>query len=136
MHLSKPAFRLPVTIYYEDTDAGGVVYHSNYLKFFERARTEMLRERGICQRELLEQSIGFVVRSMEIDFLKGARLDEHLHVLTHMTEQKKASMVFCQELVNPDDEVLCRAIVRVACIDTKKMKPQGIPESMFSEKLL
>ncbi|SMR99485.1 tol-pal system-associated acyl-CoA thioesterase [Vibrio mangrovi] len=135
MHHSKSASsRLPVTIYYEDTDAGGVVYHSNYLKFFERARTEMLREQGICQRDLLEQSIGFVVRSMEIDFLKGARLDEHLEVLTRLIEKKKASLVFCQELVNPDHEVLCRAIVKVACIDTQKMKPQGIPDAVFSEK--
>ncbi|TOP05405.1 acyl-CoA thioesterase, partial [Vibrio parahaemolyticus] len=61
-------FRWPITVYYEDTDAGGVVYHSNYLKFFERARTEMLRAKGISQHVLLEQNIGFVVRHMDIDF--------------------------------------------------------------------
>ncbi|SJN55944.1 Acyl-CoA thioester hydrolase YbgC [Vibrio ruber DSM 16370] len=135
MHYSKSAFsRFPVTIYYEDTDAGGVVYHANYLKFFERGRTEMLREQGVCQRELLEQNMGFVVRSMELDFLKAARLDDNLVVITQLTEKKKASLIFCQELVNPREEVLCRAIVKVACIDIQKMKPQGIPDTVFSEK--
>lgn len=90
MHYSKSAFsRFPVTIYYEDTDAGGVVYHANYLKFFERGRTEMLREQGVCQRELLEQNMGFVVRSMELDFLKAARLDDNLVVITQLTEKKR-----------------------------------------------
>lgn len=75
-------FEWPVTVYYEDTDAGGVVYHSNYLKFFERARTELLRTIGVSQQVLLEQNIGFVVRHMDIDFLQGARLDDHLTVRT------------------------------------------------------
>ncbi|MEI8633922.1 tol-pal system-associated acyl-CoA thioesterase [Vibrio sp. PP-XX7] len=127
-------FRFPIRVYYEDTDAGGIVYHANYLKFFERARTEMLREEGISQSVLLEQNIGFVVRHLEIDFLKSAQLDQCLEVVTCLTERRKASLVFCQELVNPQHEVLCRAIVKVACIDTNKMKPQMIPDLVFSEK--
>jgi acyl-CoA thioester hydrolase len=134
VHHFNQIFRFPVTIYYEDTDAGGVVYHANYLKYFERARTEMLRADGISQSTLLEQSLGFVVRSLNIDFLKGARLDEHLEVWTRITERKKASMLFCQELVNHKKEVLCRAIVKVACIDTNKMRPVGIPDLVLSEK--
>ncbi len=90
-------FHWPVTVYYEDTDAGGVVYHANYLKFFERARTEMLRAVGVHQQSLLEQGIGFVVRHMEIDFLKGAKLDDHLEVVTRVSELKKASLTFCQD---------------------------------------
>ncbi|SHO58844.1 Acyl-CoA thioester hydrolase YbgC [Vibrio quintilis] len=127
------ASQFPVTIYYEDTDVGGVVYHANYLKFFERARTEMLRHEGISQQNLLEQKTGFVVRSLEIDFFKGAQLDDHLIVQTSVSERKRASLVFCQELVNPQNEVLCRAIVKVACIDTQKMKPRGIPKQLFAE---
>lgn len=84
------AFQWPVTIYYEDTDAGGVVYHSNYLKFFERARTELLRSIGVSQHTLLTQNIGFVVRHIDIDFLRGARLDEMLNVVTNISELKKS----------------------------------------------
>ncbi|MGL6172372.1 MAG: tol-pal system-associated acyl-CoA thioesterase, partial [Vibrio sp.] len=104
-------FRWPVTVYYEDTDAGGVVYHANYLKFFERARTEMLRAFGVNQQSLLQQNTGFVVRHMEIDFLKGAKLDDHLEVITYVSELRKASLTFCQELVNPDGAVLSKAKV-------------------------
>ena len=105
-------FEWPVTVYYEDTDAGGVVYHANYLKFFERARTEMLRSIGLNQQVLLEQHIGFVVRHIDIDFLKGARLDDKLTVNTSVSQLKKASLTFCQELVNPEGQLLCKAIVK------------------------
>jgi acyl-CoA thioester hydrolase len=128
-------FEWPVTVYYEDTDAGGVVYHANYLKFFERARTEMLRRWGVSQRLLLAQDIGFVVRSMEIDFIQGATLDEQLTVVSMISQQKKASLLFCQELVNADQQVLCRAQVKVACINNKKMRPIAIPLSIFSKEL-
>lgn len=123
-------FEWPITIYYEDTDAGGVVYHANYLKFFERARTELLRSIGVSQQVLLAQNIGFVVRHMDIDFLSGARLDDQLMVKTHIAQLKKASLSFCQELVNPDGKILCKAMVKVACIDSIKMRPQAIPQSI------
>ena len=120
-------------MYYEDTDAGGVVYHSNYLKFFERARTEMLRAKGISQQVLLEQNIGFVVRHMDIDFKQGAKLDEHLTVLTRVSEIKRASLQFCQELVNDQGRILCSTFVKVACVDNKKMKPIAITAFINSE---
>ncbi|GAB2664372.1 tol-pal system-associated acyl-CoA thioesterase [Vibrio panuliri] len=126
-------FEWPVTVYYEDTDAGGVVYHSNYLKFFERARTELLRNVGVSQQALLEQNIGFVVRHMEIDFLQGARLDDHLIVKTNIAELKKASLTFCQEIVNPEGKTLCRAMVKVACINNERMRPTAIPQAIFME---
>ncbi|ENI4486159.1 tol-pal system-associated acyl-CoA thioesterase [Vibrio fluvialis] len=126
-------FNWPITIYYEDTDAGGVVYHSNYLKFFERARTEMLRAIGVSQQVLLEQRIGFVVLHAEIDFKQGARLDDQLTVVTSIAELKKASLTFCQELVNPEGQLLCKAIVKVACIDNEKMKPKAMPQSIILE---
>lgn len=127
-------FEWPIRIYYEDTDAGGVVYHSNYLKFFEQARTELLREKGISQHQLLEQNIGFVVRSVAIDYFIGAVLDENLTIKTHISEMKKVSMTFCQELVNDKHQVLCKALVKVACVDSIKMKPIAIPVELFSER--
>lgn len=135
MSIQNVNFNWPVTVYYEDTDAGGVVYHANYLKFFERARTEMLRSWGVSQQILLEQEIGFVVTSMQIDFVKGATLDEQLTVVSHINEQKKASLQFCQELVNAEQQILCRATVKVACINNKKMRPIAIPLSIFSKEL-
>lgn len=126
-------FEWPVTVYYEDTDAGCVVYHSNYLKYFERARTELLRTIGVSQQRLLEQKLGFVVRHMDIDFLHGARLDDHLKVLTRVEEIKKASLTFCQEIVNPEGRSLCKTMVKVACIDNEKMRPTAIPQSIITE---
>ena len=130
---SSHPFYWPITVYYEDTDSGGVVYHSNYLKFFERARTEMLREKVISQLQLLEQNVGFVVRHMDIDFKQGARLDEHLKVLCQVTDIKRASLKFYQELTNDGGDILCKATVVVACIDNKKMKPIAIPAFITSE---
>jgi acyl-CoA thioester hydrolase len=127
------AFHWPVTIYYEDTDAGGVVYHSNYLKFFERARTEMLRAAGVSQQTLLQQNIGFVVRHIDIDFLQAARLDDMLTINTVISALKKVSLVFCQELVNPEWKVLCKAIVKVAFIDNQNMRPKAMPQSIILE---
>ncbi|GAD79023.1 tol-pal system-associated acyl-CoA thioesterase [Vibrio ezurae] len=126
-------FRWPIRIYYEDTDAGGIVYHSNYLKFFERARTEMLRAIGVSQEVLLQEKLGFVVRHMDIDFLQGAKLDQELTVLTHISQIKRASLDFCQEIVNLEGRVLCKATVKVACINTAKMRPQAIPSFMITE---
>ncbi|MEZ8823266.1 tol-pal system-associated acyl-CoA thioesterase [Vibrio amylolyticus] len=127
------AFHWPVTVYYEDTDAGGVVYHSNYLKYFERARTELLRSIDVSQHTLMKDNIAFVVRHIDIDFLQGARLDEQLNVVTTIAEQKKASITFCQEIVNLEGKILCKAMVKVACIDNEKMRPKAMPQSIALE---
>ncbi|PWI33946.1 tol-pal system-associated acyl-CoA thioesterase [Vibrio albus] len=124
-------FQWPVTVYYEDTDAGGVVYHSNYLKFFERARTELLRKGAVSQQVLLQEGVGFVVRHMDIDFLQGAKLDDHLTVRTTVSDLRKASLVFCQDIVNPEGKVLCQTKVKVACVSNAKMKPQAMPEDIY-----
>ncbi|OAN18430.1 acyl-CoA thioesterase [Photobacterium jeanii] len=126
-------FNWPITIYYEDTDAGGVVYHSNYLKYFERARTELLRENGVSQQALLEADVGFVVRHLEIDYIKGAKLDDMLVVRTHISDLRRASIEFCQDLVNNEGQILCKAVVKVACINSRTMKPIAIPENIKSE---
>ncbi len=88
----------PIRVYYEDTDAGGVVYHANYLNFFERARTEFLRQYNFSQQELFAKSIAFVVRRIEIDYRFPARLDDLLSVETTISEVKKASIIFKQNL--------------------------------------
>ncbi|MTC30083.1 tol-pal system-associated acyl-CoA thioesterase [Providencia alcalifaciens] len=126
-------FRWPVRVYYEDTDAGGVVYHARYLAFFERARTEMLRNKGINQQSLLAENLGFVVRNMTIDFVKGARLDDLLEVETEIVEIKRASLLFLQRLVDSQGNLLCGATALIACVDTSKMKPKALPKSIVAE---
>lgn len=130
-----PPFTLPITIYYEDTDIGGLVYHANYLKFFERARTEQLRARGVNQQRLLQEKIAFVVTTMEINFVKGATLDDQLIVESTVIELKRASITFLQRLIDSKGLEYCRAKVKIACINTEKMKPIAIPTSIQSEIL-
>lgn len=128
-------FYWPIRIYYEDTDIGGLVYNANYAKFFERARTELLRSLGINQQSLFEQDVSFVVRHMNIDFIAGATLDDELVVQTSVSRLRRASLDFHQELVDLQGKCLCRALVKVACINPKKMKPISIPTAIYSEML-
>ncbi|SFD23164.1 acyl-CoA thioester hydrolase [Thiohalospira halophila DSM 15071] len=122
-------FSWPVRVYYEDTDAGGVVYHANYLAFMERARTEWLRSLGFGQRELAaEVGVLFAVRSMELDFLKPARFDDELTVTATIDNLARARIDFLQEIRSAAGEVLCRGRVRVACIDGERFRPCAIPE--------
>lgn len=128
-------FRWPIRVYYEDTDAGGVVYHANYLNYFERARTELLREIGVNQQALFAEHTAFVVRHMDIDFHRGARLDDALEVVTTVSAMGRASMTFCQSLVNSDQKALCAATVKIACVDPTTMKPKSIPTQIKSEMM-
>lgn len=121
----------PIRVFYEDTDAGGIVYYANYLKFFERGRTEWLRELGINQSKLLEQNIGFVVRKVEMDNIASAKLDDLLSVETSITRLRGASIVFSQQITNQAEQLLCQVIVRVACIKLKEAKPCAIPQDIL-----
>ncbi|MGJ0485866.1 MAG: tol-pal system-associated acyl-CoA thioesterase [Methylomicrobium sp.] len=124
-------FTWPIRVYYEDTDAGGVVFHSNYLNFFERARTEMLRALGHEQDALkADYGILFVVRSLQIDYLKPACFNDMLFVSAKIIETKKASLVFEQEITRGSD-ILCKGIVRIACLDACAMTPKAIPQHLF-----
>ena len=129
MSTSENHFQLRV--YYEDTDAGGIVYYANYLKFFERARTEWLRELGINQSTFLEQNIGFVVRKVEMDNLASARLDDLLTVTSQIHSLKRASLVFHQKIINEQQQVLCQVKVIVACVNLSLSKPCAIPEAIL-----
>lgn len=118
-------------VYYEDTDVGGIVYYANYLKFFERARTEWLRELGINQVNFLEQNTGFVVRKVEMDNIASAKLDDLLTITSTITTLKRASLVFKQQITNQAKQIICTATVRVACVNFQTAKPMAIPESIL-----
>ncbi|QHM70308.1 tol-pal system-associated acyl-CoA thioesterase [Mixta intestinalis] len=131
--MSTTLFRWPVRVYYEDTDAGGVVYHASYIAFYERARTEMLRERHFNQQSLLEQQIAFVVRRMTVDYIAAARLDDLLEVQSEVTTMSRATMTFRQRIVNTEGKVLNEAEVLIACINPHLMKPIALPKSIVAE---
>jgi acyl-CoA thioester hydrolase len=125
---SPPPFSWPVRVYWEDTDAGGVVYHASYLRFLERARSEWLRGLGVDQMALKEATgLGFVVHRMEIDFLRAALLDDELLVSVEVKERRSASILFAQSITRADGSALIQAQVRAACVDLKRMRPAPIP---------
>ncbi len=124
---------LPVRIYYEDTDAGGVVYHANYLKFAERGRTEFLRSLG-HENSTLSKELGmiFVVRHVEIDYLKTAHLDDLCSLKTSISALKNTSFIMHQCLER-DGEVICDMQVVIVCVDSKTLKPVRLPEKVKNE---
>ena len=126
-------FSIPTRVYWEDTDAGGVVYHAQYLAFLERARTEWLRARGKGQ-ELLrrEHDLVFAVRAMQIDFRKPARLDDALEVSVALRQCRRASLVIAQT-IRRDGEVLIDADVRVAALSAADFRPRAIPALLYKE---
>jgi acyl-CoA thioester hydrolase len=129
----KPVHSHPVRVYYEDTDAGGIVYYANYLKFFERARTEWLRELGFSQSKFLEHSLGFVVKRVEMENIAPARFDQQLQIHTEVDEVKRVSLLFRQKIVDEKQKTLVNALVRVACVDLVRMKPIAIPKTVIEE---
>ena len=125
-------FHWPVRVYWEDTDAGGVVYHASYLRFLERARTEWLRALGIDQMAFKEATgLAFLVHRMELDFLRPALLDDELRVSVDVKERRAASILFGQTITRADGTCLIRAVVRVACVDMRRLCPAPIPASLI-----
>ncbi len=115
-------------IYYEDTDAGGIVYYANYLKFFERARTDFLRSQNISQSDLKQkENLLFVVRKCNIEYLSPARLDDIINVSVATKEIRSASIIFHQE-IKRNDVILTRLEVEIVCIESDNSKPKKIPE--------
>ena len=128
------AFCWPVRVYYEDTDAGGIVYYANYLKFFERARTEWLRQLGFNQELLREQGILFVVREINAKYKQPARLDDELQVSVVVEKMGKASFNIAQTVyrISADGEqVLVTGNVSIACINSDG-KPRAIPAEIIT----
>jgi acyl-CoA thioester hydrolase len=122
-----------IRVYYEDTDAGGIVYYANYLKFFERARTEWLREMGTEQDILLERSLGFVVKRVEMDNHAPARFNDLLCIESEIVELKRVSLIFKQVIISPNKQCLVSALIRVACVNLSNMRPQAIPDNILGE---
>lgn len=122
-----------VRVYWEDTDAGGVVYHAGYLRFMERARSEWLRAQGIDQMAFKQATgLAFMVREMQIDFLRPALLDDELQVTVEVKERRSASILFNQTIRRAADGTqLIGALVRVACVDLERMRPAPIPAEMI-----
>lgn len=120
-------FSWPVRVYIEDTDAGGIVYYVNYLKFMERARTEALRSLGFGKQFIFEQNEMFVVHSMQVDYRAPARLDDELVVSADVLRRARTYLLFGQT-VKRQDELLCAAEIKVACVERQNMKPTAIPK--------
>lgn len=128
------AFIFPIRVYYEDTDAGGVVYHSQYLNFMERARTEWLRHFGFEQTWLRnELGVIFVVTQADISFKKPARFDDELEIQCQPTKIGFSSIFFKQTIVR-QSEVLIEAGIKIACVDASTFKPVAIPR-LIKEKI-
>ena len=130
-----PIFRWPVRVYYEDTDAGGVVYHANYLLFMERARTEWLRALGFEQDALRRDAgIQFSVRRAALEYLRPALFNDLLTVTVALTGQGGASLELAQEVVRVGDSVACcRGSFQVACVDALTLGPTRIPKQLLAE---
>ena len=124
-------------IYYEDTDAGGVVYYANYLKFFERARTDFLRSIGIIQNKLaLEENLIFVVKRCIVDYQYPARLDDEINVNVKIIEIKKASLIISQEITKLLDcdnstQAIAKLEVQIVCVNNQNFKPTKLPQKLI-----
>ena len=124
--------QLPVRVYIEDTDAGGIVYYVNYLKFMERARAEFMRSLGFDKVALLAGEFMFVVHSLQLDYKQSARLDDELLVSAKVVKVGKATVVF-EQSVRRDDQLLCSGEVKVACVRRADQRPTAMPASMLQQ---
>ena len=123
---------IQLRVYYEDTDAAGIVYYANHLRFMERGRTEFLRALGHDQSLLMKEGIAFAVRSIAAEYLKPARLDDLLTVETSIAALGRAQVTFAQR-IRRDNEVLLDAKIRVACIDPALGRPIRMPDALHEQ---
>jgi tol-pal system-associated acyl-CoA thioesterase len=123
-------FRLPVRVYYQDTDAGGVVFHAAYLSFFERARTEFLRSIGFDIGRLAAEGVLFALHRLEMEFLKPARLDDALEVTAAVGRLGRTSALFVQTVELADGAVATQATLSLVCVSATRFRPMGIPEPL------
>lgn len=120
-------------VYFEDTDAAGVVYYGNYLKFMERARSEWFLQQSIGMKSLMnDHQLVFVVSRTELNYLRSAKLEDQLEVSVELIELKRVSAVF-KQVVSRKGEVICEGLTRVGCVNTSTMRPSAIPPAVYSE---
>ena len=140
--LASSIFEWPLRVYIEDTDAGGIVYYVNYLKYMERARTEFMRSLGFDKRFIFNVDLMFVVHSVNVDYLKPARLDDELIATVEVQRVGKAYMLMAQKVYRVDEslqqenshqhrELLCQGDVKLACVDRQTIKPKRLPEQVI-----
>jgi acyl-CoA thioester hydrolase len=132
------AFELPIQVFWEDTDAGGIVYHANYLHYFERARTNWLRALGIGQRRLKECSGGmFVVSDCTVKYLRPARIDDELVATVALQTAGRAQLTLAQQVRRRNDcgsdDLLCQGTVRLGWVDAATLRPARIPEDLIEK---
>lgn len=128
--MSKPIFQLPIKLYFEDTDALGIVYHANYLKYFERARTEWFRSAGIQHMALArETGVGFVIRKCDMEWFAPLTLDDVVVATAQVSEMGRSS-VHLEQTILKNDEVVCRAHILMVCVDFQSKKPRSVPDSL------
>ena len=135
------AFEFPIRIYWEDTDAGGIVFYANYLKFFERARTEWLRSLGVGQQQLLEQTGGmFVVTDAQLRYHRPARLDDELIVTAALQSSGRASLTIVQQarlkpeqMTGQSPTLLTEGTIRIGWVDAATMRPARIPSTLLEQ---
>jgi acyl-CoA thioester hydrolase len=126
-----PVFTWPVRVYWEDTDAGGIVFYANYLKFFERARTEWLRALGVNQSVLKSDAGGmFVVGETSVRYLSPARLDDELLVTAQLEAAGRASLIIAQQ-ARRGDKLLCEGTIRIGWVDAQTLRPGRIPPAIL-----
>ncbi len=132
--MGQPEFALPLRVYIEDTDAGGIVYYVNYLKFMERSRTEFLRALGYDKPAMLEGDLLLVVHSAQVNYLRPARLDDLLLVSSQVDKLARTYVDFFQQ-VSRNNQVLCEGKIRIACVQAATMKPAALPADMHARIL-
>ena len=121
-----------LTIFVEDTDFQGFVYHANYIKYFERARSNFLTINGISQNDLRQSNLGFVIKRIDVDFLYPAKLGEKLIVQTEVEKKSKARMLFNQKIISDDNKnQICQGSVEVCMVDIEKKKPKPFPNDLL-----
>ena len=129
--MDKAEYIWPVRVYWEDTDAGGIVFYANYLKFFERTRTEWLRSLGIGQQQLKDQTGGmFVVAETSVKYMRPARLDDELTVTARLLQSGRASMTIKQQVLLKNT-VLCEGTIRIGWVDAASLEPRRIPQNII-----
>ncbi|WOX06565.1 tol-pal system-associated acyl-CoA thioesterase [Microbulbifer pacificus] len=127
--MSEP-FQIPIRVYIEDTDAGGIVYYVNYLKYMERARTELVRALGYDKPAMPQQGLLLVVHSAQVQYKKSAILDDQLQASAAIGKLGRAAVTFEQKIWR-GDEIICEGVVKVACVDDASRKPCALPESIY-----
>lgn len=126
------AFSIPIRVYIEDTDAGGIVYYVNYLKFMERSRTEFLRQYGYDKPAILEDGTLLVVHKAEVNYRRSARLDDLLTVTTEVDTLARTNVLFKQRIYR-GNELLCEGLIRIACVKPDTMRPCAMPAAMRAQ---